>query len=164
MELPQMKKFTKSLMAVAFVAASGAAVAEETSFDATISLLQPITLNTVQDLSFAPQAVGENIDVVTGAEDTRAAVFSATGEANAAAQASVVESSIEMVTGAGATTGERITVDTFTYGGSLASDGSTAFDAAGELNNMRVGGTAHVEADDVQGDFVGTATFRLVYQ
>lgn len=159
-----MKNFSKSLMAVAFVAASGAAVAEETNFNSTMSLLEPITLNTVQDLSFAPQPVGNAVDVVTAAEDTRAAVFSATGEANAAAQTTVVEPSIEMVTGAGSTPGERITVDTWTYGGSLGADGSTAFDAAGEINNMRVGATAHVEANDVQGDFVGTATFRLVYQ
>jgi hypothetical protein len=159
-----MKKFTKSLMAVALVAVSGAAVAEETSFDSTISLLEPITLTTVQDLSFAPQPVGEAVDVLTTAADSRAAVFSATGEANAVAQTSVVEPSIEMVTGAGSASGERITVDTFTYGGSLATDGSTAFDGSGEINNMRVGATAHVEADDVQGDFVGTATFRLVYQ
>lgn len=159
-----MKKFAKSLMAVALVAVSGAAFAEETSFDATISLLEPITLTTVQDLSFAPQPVGNTVDVMTAAEDTRAAVFSATGEASAVAQASVVEPSIEMVTGAGTSAAERITVDGWTYGGALATDGSTAFDTAGEINNMRVGATAHVASDDVQGDYVGTATFRLVYQ
>lgn len=159
----KMKTLAKYVSAFAFVAASGSAAAEDASFNASISLIAPITLSSVQDLSFAPQLAGSNEAVVTAAGDSSAAVFSATGEANSPAQASVVESSIEMTTGAGSSASERITVDSFTYGGSLAGDGSTAFDASGNIDDMRIGATANVEADDISGDYAGSATFRLVY-
>ena len=158
------KTSLKYLTAAAFVAASSSAFADDASFNASIDLIEPITLSLDQDLSFAPQTAGQASDVVTAPSDSTAAVFSATGESDAVAQASVVESSIEMSTGTGASTAERITVDAWTYGGSLASNGSTAFDVSGNLSDMRVGATAHLEADDVSGSYAGSATFRLVYQ
>lgn len=153
----------KFLVAGALVAASSFAAAQDAPFNATITLIQPITLSTVQDLTFAPQVAGTTVDVVTAAGDTNAAIFSATGALDAVALGSVVEPTIDMSTGAGASTAETIVVDTWSYGGSLAVDGSTVFDGTGNIADMRVGATAHVEAEDVAGDYVGSATFRLVY-
>lgn len=158
-----MKKIRKPFLAAALVAASGSAMADDATFNATITLIEPLVVTSVQDLSFAPQTAGSAVDVVTAPGDSTAAIFSATGEPSANAQASILESSIDMTTGAGASAGEVISVDTWTYGGNLAGDGSVSFDGNGDIADMRVGATAHVKAENVSGDYTGTATFRLVY-
>lgn len=160
-----MKLLTKTLMAMAVAATSFGSMAADESFKSSIRLLAPIQIVEGQDLSFEPTLAYQNIDVVTAPSDVRAAIFSASGSPDEVVVASVEQSSIVMrLNGTGTVPSEMIAVDTFTLGGSLdGTSGEGTFDAAGELKNMRVGGTAHVQADDIAGDYVGTATFRLTY-
>ncbi len=151
-----------AVVAASFGAALNVQAADET-FQATIKLLQPITITEVASLRFPEQIAGSAATVLVRPEDSGAAVFDATGEADRAVTASVLEASIEMITDDGIGAQKRITVDQFAMGGSVDPLGGGAFDAAGTLNNIRVGGTANVNADNIPGDYVGTATFRLVY-
>ena len=45
----------------------------------------------------------------------------------------------------------------------MSAAGAASFDVSGGLSDLRVGGTAKVESDDIPGDYTGSATFRLVY-
>ncbi len=139
------------------------AVATDETFQASMQLVAPIVITESQALSFADTIAGQATDVVTAAADTTAAIFTATGEANRAVTGSVVESNITMTTGDGADTTKQITVDTFTTGGDMDASGAATFDTNGDLSDLRIGGTAHVEAEDIAGAYTGTATFRLVY-
>lgn len=137
--------------------------AQDETFEASIKLVEAIAVTEVAALRFPEQIAGTAAAVVVAPADSGAAQFNSTGDASRNIVASVVETSIEMVTGDGVGSAKRITVDNFTTGGAVAADGSGAFDGTGALNNIRVGGTANMEADDIAGDYVGTATFRLVY-
>lgn len=156
------KKITLALVAAATFSGAASAAVDE-SFNATLNLLSPITLETVKDLDFEATLANQNVDVTTVSSDPKAAVFSAKGSANWQVAGGVVESSIEMVTGDGSDQTKRITVDSFTYGGDMDSSGLAVFDGSGNLNDLRVGGTAHVQSDDIAGSYVGQATFRLTY-
>ncbi len=68
-----------------------------------------------------------------------------------------------MTTGAGITTPEQILVNGFTTGGDLDGSGNATFDVTGNLSDLRIGGVANVESEDVAGQYTGTATFRIVY-
>ncbi len=149
-------------VALAFGVAHSANATDE-SFQASMKLLAPIVITETQALSFADTISGQTTNVTTAAADASAALFTATGEANRAVTGSIVESSINMTTGAGVTTPEQIVVDTFSTGGDMDGAGSATFDATGNLNDLRIGGVAHVEAEDVAGQYTGTATFRVVY-
>lgn len=137
--------------------------AADETFESTIRLIKPITISEVAGLRFPEQVAGTAQAVVVTPDDSGAAVFNATGEASKLVVASVVESSIEMTTDDGVGSAKRITVDNFELGGSVLPDGTGAFNGDGDLNNIRVGGTANIEADDIAGSYSGTATFRLVY-
>ena len=141
----------------------GNAAATDETFNVGMTLLAPIVITETQSLTFADTISGSASDVTTAASDSSAATFTATGEANRAVTGSVVESSIVMTTGDGADATKQITVDTFTTGGDMSVAGAATFDGSGELNDLRIGGTAHVEADDIAGSYSGTATFRLIY-
>ena len=160
-----MNNFKKSaLVMAATVLLSGAAHASvDETFNATLNLLSPITLDTVKDLSFAPTLANQNIDVVTSPSDSAAAVFSASGSANWEVTGEVVENSINMITGDGSGSTKQIQVDDFQYGGDMDSSGVARFNGSGELSNLKVGATAHVQSDDIAGDYSGQATFRLTY-
>lgn len=126
----------------------------------------PIAITEVQALSFTPALSGTSVNVVTMPTDSRAAIFDITGTVNVAVTASIVEASIEIFLVGGSTNPapNRIMVTNWTYGGAVAADGTAFMDGNGELNNVRVGATIQVNANDSPGDFLGTATFRLVYQ
>ncbi|HAT8518463.1 DUF4402 domain-containing protein [Vibrio sp. 2092] len=163
-----MKNFKKIALSVALTsmfagfAATAHANADE-SFDATLSLLAPIDLTEVKGLDFEPTLANQNVNVVTAPTSVDAAVFTARGTANWEVKGQVVESSIVMTTGDGSDDAKKITVDTFTYGGSMDASGNAQFSSSGDLSNLRVGGTAHVQANDIAGEYRGTATFRLTY-
>ena len=99
----------------------------------------------------------QNITVNTG--DAGAAAFDIGGEASTAIQASIVETDLDMVVG-----GTTITVDTFTFGGSLAADGTATLDGTGNLTGANVGATAAVPANPDVGAYSGSLTFRVLYQ
>jgi len=134
-------------------------------FQATLRILSPIVITEVRALDFG-DTEGGNVNMVIAATDPTAAVFSATGQANKYATASVVQSSITLLRsgGTGGNSPDEITVDTFTLGGTGISGSTVDFGAGGSASDMRVGATAHVLAEDVAGDYSGTATFSLLYQ
>lgn len=162
MKLRQITKITAA--ATLALGLAQAANATDEAFQASMTLVAPIVITETQALSFADTIAGSTSDVATAAADASAAIFTATGEANRAVTGSVVEASIEMTTGDGVGTTKRITVDTFSTGGSMDAAGAATFDATGNLTDLRIGGTAHVQAEDIAGAYAGTATFRLVYQ
>ncbi len=160
----KMKKITKcALIAALSAAALQANAYTDESFTATLNLLSPIQITEIKGLEFEDTLANQTIQVITSASDTKAATFSATGSPGWEVQGEVVESTINMVTGDGSTSSKVIEVGSFTYGGDMDSNGMAAFNSNGELSNLRVGGTAYVEAEDEAGSYEGTATFRLTY-
>lgn len=149
---------------IAFGLVSSAQAQDET-FQATLKLLTPISITNSQALDFGEAIAGTNQTLTVGAADGSAAVFSAQGDSSKTATASVVETSITMTTGDGVGTTKQIVVDNFTLGGGGIS-GADQVDfiaGSGNVSDIRVGGTANVEADDIAGDYAGTATFRVIY-
>jgi hypothetical protein len=141
-----------------------AANATDESFNIGITLIAPIVITETNALSFVETTAGSDQTVTTAPGDGIAATFTATGEANRAVTGSVVESSVVLTTGAGVTTAEQMTVDTFTTGGTdMSGAGAATFDGSGDLSDLRVGATANVLTEDVPGVYAGSATFRLVY-
>ena len=151
--------------ALALGVVAGGVHATGKPFQATLRILAPIVITEVRALDFG-DTEGGNVDMTVAAADATAAVFSATGQANKFATASVVQSSITLLRsgGTGGNSPDEITVDTFTLGGTGISGSTVDFGAGGSVSDMRVGATAHVLAEDVAGDYSGTATFSLLYQ
>jgi hypothetical protein len=110
------------------------------------------------------EEVTTETQVVLKPDDPTAAIYSATGGENRSVQASVTTPSIELACQTSATCGDaKITVNNFTFGGDLQADGTGTFTEQGKIDNMRVGGTATLNADDKSGRYFGVGTFRLVY-
>lgn len=157
------KKYCRAALITAALA-STSALATDASFNATMQLLSAISVTNTQGLSFADTAAGGNINITTTPTDANAATFTATGEANTAVTGSITTANITMQTGGGGSADKEINVTWFAFGGDMDAAGAATFDGAGALNNLRVGGTAQVESDDIAGAYSGTGTFRLVYQ
>ncbi len=162
-----MKNLNKVLLLVPALSvlsvASLSSYAASESFESSIKLIDDITITELASLRFPQQVAGTAQTVVVAPADSGAAQFSATGSALASATATIAEANIEMTTGDGVGSTKRITVNSFTLGGTLAADGTVAFAADGTIDNMRVGGSAVIENDDISGDYTGTATFELNY-
>lgn len=161
-------KILTKLLAIPAVLAAGLflatpAKATDLGFNLGMTLLTPIAVVNSQGLTFPATTAGAPATVVVAPADATAAVFTATGEPSTPVTGSVVEASITMTTGTGLTTPEQMTVDTFTTGGDMNAAGAATFDGAGALNNLRIGASANVLAEDLPGVWSGTATFRLIY-
>ena len=155
----------KNKLAVAILGGltfAGTVMATDEPFNATMTLLAPIVITETQGLTFPTVAAGSTTPQTVAPAAAAAAIFTATGSASTGVTASVVESSIEMVTGDGVGTTKRITVDNFVLGGNVTG-GTGTFDGSGNLADMRVGATANPQSDDIAGAYSGTATFRLIY-
>lgn len=149
-----MKRF-KMLVAVTMLIGSSA-YATDQSFNVSMKLFKPISITKVQDLAFPDTTLtGSAFNVSVLPADSGAATFSATGGNSRSITRSVVESSINM--SATGVTG-NIAVDTF------ALSGPTAFDSSGNATGLKVGATAHVLATSLDGNYSGSATYRVVYQ
>ncbi len=154
--------FSRLALGLSLVGVFTNAHATDEPFNVSMTLLAPLTITELTALSFVDTNAGSATTVVTAPSDALAASFSATGTPLDSATGSVVEASITMTTGGGGAT-EQIVVDTFTTGGDMDAAGATTFDAAGNIADLRVGGTANIDATDVAGIYSGTATFRLIY-
>ena len=139
------------------------AFAEEELFQVSLKLLKPITLTQQNSLNFPPVVAGVDTTLVTTPDSSDAVKFTATGEPLTGVTGSVVEDFIIMTTADGNIEEQQIRVDAFTTGGDIDSNGSGNFDSNGELNNLRLGATAHIEASDEPGLYTSSATFRLLY-
>ena len=150
---------------IAFGLVSNAQAGDET-FQATLKLLTSmISITQDQSLDFGQAIVGTNQTLTVGALDGSAAVFSALGDSSKTATASVLENSITMTTGDGGDATKQIVVDNFTLGGTgiTGADQVDFIAGSGNVSDIRVGGTANVEANDIAGNYAGTATFRVIY-
>ncbi len=160
-----MRKISTFIMAASIASALSfsALAAEEERFNATLTLLAPMSIVEVKGLGFEAALANQNVSIVTAATDTKAATFTARGTALWEVQGSVVESSIDMTTGDGSDATKTITVSSFTYAGDMDASGVATFNGSGELSNLRVGATAEINSNDIAGDYSGEATFRLTY-
>lgn len=151
---------SSTLLTAAIAATMGFnAYATDESFDSTLRLIEPITITEVTSLRFPEQQAGTAQNLTVQPSESGAAQFNSAGEPARPVTASIVESQIVMET----TAGDQITVNNFTYGGQVDPAGNGAFNDSGALNNIRIGATALIEADDKSGLYSGIATFRLVY-
>lgn len=158
-----MKSMVKSLLALSVVLGSFGAHATDAQFDVNLTLLEPIEVTNVSSLDFGSHVGGAFSDITVSPEASGAAVFNATGTANKTVSVNVVESSIELTTGDGATADKQITVDVFKYGGSIDGSNQVTFDSEGKANNLRVGASAIVEESNLGGEYSGVATLRVTY-
>ena len=145
----------KLFILISLLIFSTTAYATDQSFNINVTLTNSILITRIQNLLFPNTTLtgsAFNVTVATGASG--AATFNATGRRNWSITRSVVESSITM--SAPGVVG-TITVNNFVVAG------PTAFDGSGNANGLKVGATAHVLAASEDGDYTGTATFRVVY-
>ena len=126
--------------------------------------LEAQTITVISDLQFpATESAAGSQSIVVQPNDGGAAVFDAVGTANQTVDVIIAEKSIQITT----SSGTKLRVDSFTYGGSLTPSGIGAtgtFDASGNLNNMRVGASASVKNNQISGTYSGTLTLKVTYQ
>ena len=152
------KSWLLGLLAAMVIAPN--AYATDEPFLASISIFSPIAITETSALSFGSVAsASATQSVVVAPGDAGAASFNLSGQSNLAITASVVEPSLALVNGA-----TTITVNSFTFGGGLAANGTANLSAAGTLNAANVGATAVVPANPASGAYTGNLTLRVVYQ
>ncbi|MDT8446972.1 MAG: DUF4402 domain-containing protein [bacterium] len=154
--------FSKSLLMglMAAMVMAPSAYATDEPFLASITIFSPITITETSALSFGSvSGAATNQNVVVAPSDPGAASFNLAGESNLAVTATIVEPSLALVNGA-----TTITVNGFTFGGALASNGTANLGALGKLNAATVGATAAVPANPTSGTYSGNLTLRVVYQ
>lgn len=123
----------------------------------------PITITKVADLRFPSVISGFSQVVVVNPSDSAAAVFEITGFECSRIRADVIEN-IEFMTAGGGLSGDSIEIRDFTYGGSLDSLGQAVTDCTtGNLQNIRVGGTASISSTNNESFYEGTPTLRVLY-
>lgn len=134
----------------------------QTTFNVTLTLFSEIKVEKVKDLEFGDVVMGQAKNIVVNDLSDQAAKFRANGDRNARISVKVVEESIKMKT---QTSGPKheIVVDQWNYGGNVDGNGDGHFDVNGAIQNIRVGGVAHVRADNEYGNYTGTATLRVTY-
>ena len=136
------------------------AIAADESFNASIQILTALNITEQSALSFPDtESKTTSQTAVVAATDAGAASFDITGEASSNIVSSIVESDLSMTQGS-----TTITINTFTFGGSLASDGTATTDGSGSLTGANVGATANIPANAESGTYSGALTFRVVYE
>ncbi|MEI6092822.1 MAG: DUF4402 domain-containing protein [bacterium] len=130
--------------------------ATDQTMSSSLKLYKPIVIAKVSDLSFPDTVIsGNSQNITVSTASTNAATFNAQGGKNRSLTRSVVQSSIIM--SAPGVTG-TITVNSFSR------SGPTVFDSNGNANGFKIGATARVLSNNIDGNYTGTATFRVVYQ
>ncbi len=151
---------TTSLAAATAATTVGAA---EERFDVGLRLIVPAFVSQDSNLQFPEQIAGNAAQLVITPDGNGAAQFITTGEPLRAITASIVEPSIVMEIGEGGTPASQIVVNNFTLGGSVDANGAGSLNSEGILGNIRVGATANIAAENQSGNYVGVATFRIIY-
>ena len=125
------------------------------SFTVQLSLALGTTIQYHQGLIFPDTTItGSNINLIVATTDAGAASFDSSGRRNRNLTKSVVETTISLSAPGVAGT---IQVNNFTVAGPTRSDNT------GHAYGFRVGGTAHILSTSLEGDYEGTATFRVIY-
>lgn len=130
------------------------AIATDTSFSVNLKLLKPIAISEVRALAFPDMMTGSSTSLVVASSDDSAAKFDLVGSANTNVVSTVVENSIA-ISAPGIS--KSVVVDNFTVKAPLA------LNSQGK-GTIGVGGTAHIGTDNDDGDYIGAATLRVVYQ
>lgn len=113
-----------------------------------------IGINVLSNMSFPVQIEGVAATVVLGPNDPGAALFSITGEPGRVLKCSVTPNKINITA---ADVKKKIPVDSFLV------QGCTYIDPTGVLNNVSIGARVQINSDNLEGDYSGTANFRVVY-
>ena len=154
--IKKMKIFT--VAAAGLVLSTSSVYAVDQAFNVSITILTALGITKTSDLSFPTTASSGSIQAVTVAPtDGTAATFDITGEPSTAITASIVEADVTL-------TASTIVVDTFTFGGGLAADGTATTTAGGAVAGAAVGATANIPASHAAGSYSGSLTFRVLYQ
>lgn len=135
----------------------------EVKFQSTLTLFQQIAVEKVKNLEFGDVLInGRAHDVVVNSTADEVAKFRANGDRLARISAKVVEDAIIMKTKT-AGPNHEIRVDAWQYGGNVDANGLGRFDSDGAIQNIRVGGIAHIKAQTKYGNYAGSATLRVTY-
>jgi hypothetical protein len=116
-----------------------------------------ISVNLISNMVFPVQVQGIATNVVIAPNDPGAASFSITGEPNRVLSCSVTNNNVNITTPGGGGAKYRIRVDSFLI------QGCTHFDPTGVLHGVSVGAKATIRKNNVEGEYSGTNTFRVVY-
>ena len=131
-----------------------AAIATDAPFTVSLKLLKPIAISEIRSLAFQDTATGSSTSLIVASSDDTAAKFDLVGSANANIISTVVENSV-LISAPGVS--NSVVVDNFTVKAPLALNGMGR-------GTIGVGGTAHVGTDSEDGNYMGAATLRVVYQ
>ena len=154
--IKKLKIFT--VAATGLILSTSTLYAVDQAFNVSITILTALGITKTSDLSFPTTASSGSIQAVTVAPaDGTAATFDITGEPSTAITASIVEADVTL-------TASTIVVDTFTFGGGLAADGTATTTAGGAVAGAAVGATANIPASHAAGSYSGSLTFRVLYQ
>ncbi len=162
-----MKYLKLTLVSLIGLLIAGTTQAADESFTASIRILTQLTIAEQAALSFPNTESSSSQQTVTVATtDGGAAQFLITGEASFGVSTSIVEAS-GTLTASG--TSDTITVNNFTFGGSLdsAGDGNlSGSDNPGDTGTLtaKIGADAVIPADADAEAYTGTLTFRVAYQ
>jgi len=123
---------------------------------ASAELYAAITVQLVKNLDFGYQILGLAKSVIVAPTDSGAASFNASGlTVGRTTTCTVTQSSITMSNGGSGAT-NQITVNAFRLSGC-----TTPVPPGGQILGIGVGATAVISANDLAGDYTGTATFRI---
>ncbi len=151
-----------SMLLAGSVSASRSGDWGQTDFNVSLVLFSEIEVQKITDLNFGDIMLNGAKDVVVGVNDDGVAKFRANGDRNAHIIAGVVQDHIVLKSRTSGPNHE-ITVDNWTYGGNVNGKGQGKFDGSGNIQNIRVGATAHLTANTMYGNYSGSATMRVTY-
>ncbi|MDF1653478.1 MAG: DUF4402 domain-containing protein [Coxiellaceae bacterium] len=134
----------------------------QTNFNVALVLFSEIEVEKVTDLNFGDVMLNGAKNITVNVNDDGVAKFRATGDRNARIVAKVVQKSIKIKSGTSGPNHE-IVVDNWIYGGNVNGKGMGQFDVNGNIQNIRVGGVAHILANTKYGNYSGSATLRVTY-
>ena len=131
-----------------------AAVATDAPFTVSLKLLKPIAISEIRSLAFQNTVTGSSTNLIVASSDDTAAKFNLEGSANINITSTVIEDSI-VIFAPGVSS--SVLVDSFTVQAPLT------LNSQGK-GVIGVGGTAHVGTDSEDGNYIGAATLRVIYQ
>lgn len=130
------------------------ATATDSPFSVSLKLFKPIVISEVKNLAFPDTMLGFSKDLVVSSTDDNSAQFDLVGSSGANIVTAIMENSINL-SAPGVST--AVLVDNFTV------KAPVALNSSGK-GTIGVGGTAHISSDNQDGNYIGLATLRVVYQ
>lgn len=173
-------RFTKNhlslaALALAIATAAGSAIAADTTATTSATVIAPISIAKVTDLSFGSFAAGSGAGTVTVSTNNArtssgvvemggtptAAEFNVTGNNGQAFTLSVTPTVLTNTTGAGAETMSFTPISTLTP--TAATSGTVAGGTVGAGTKVFVGGSLAVGANQVAGVYTGSVSVTVNY-